>query len=100
MPIMIGIYQISISRDADSIAFEECMKKEVFPKVRVGSQTRGGIVTAQYLLKNWLGSEHDYAWIVRWENQGDHLSGVEMHRPIRPCSWPHSGPKRYSPSTP
>lgn len=71
MQTMISIYQISISTDADSEAFEEFMKSEVFPKVGVGKQTRGGIVTAQYLLKSEPpGSEHDYSWIVRWENQG------------------------------
>lgn len=71
MKIMIGIYQISISKDADSNAFEEFMKMQVFPKVRVGQQTRGGIVTAQYLLKNESpGADCDYSWIIRWENQG------------------------------
>ena len=71
MQTMIGIYQISISMDADSDAFEEFMKTEVFPKVAVGKQTRGGIVTAQYLLKSDSPrSEHNYSWIVHWENQG------------------------------
>jgi hypothetical protein len=71
MQPMTGIYQISISEDADRDAFEEFMKTEVFPKVGVGKQTRGGIVTAQYLLKRESPDyEHDYSWIVRWENQG------------------------------
>jgi hypothetical protein len=77
MQTMIGIYRISISSDAKEEAFEEFMKTEIFPKVRVGSQTRGGIVTAQYLLKgDWSGSEHDYSWIVRWENQGGSPFGI------------------------
>lgn len=47
------------------------MKTNVLPSVRVGKQTRGGIVTAQQLLKSdSSASECDYAWIVRWENQG------------------------------
>jgi hypothetical protein len=71
MQTMIGIYQISISTDANRQAFEQFMKTEVFPKVGVRNQTRGGIVKAQYLLKSESpGSEHDYSWIVRWENQG------------------------------
>jgi hypothetical protein len=71
MQTMIGIYQISISKDADREAFEEFMRTKVFPKVAVGQQTRGGIVTGQYLLKSDSpGSEQDYTWVVRWENQG------------------------------
>ena len=70
MQTMISIYQISISTDADSEAFEEFMKAEVFPTIEVGKQTRGGIVTAQYLLKGETPADHDYSWIVRWENQG------------------------------
>jgi hypothetical protein len=71
MQLILGIYQISISTDADSEAFEKFMKTEVFPKVGVGKQTRGGIVIAQYLLKSEApGSGHDYSWIIRWENQG------------------------------
>ena len=43
----------------------------MFFKVEAEQQTRGGIVTAQYLLKSESpGSERDYCWIVRWENQG------------------------------
>ncbi|MGD2090310.1 MAG: hypothetical protein PVH61_29305 [Candidatus Aminicenantes bacterium] len=72
----IGIYQISISANADREAFEEFMKTEVFPKVNVGRQTRGGIVTAQYLLKSETpGSKHDYSWIIRWKNQGGSVFG-------------------------
>ena len=71
MQTMIGNYQISISTDADSEAFEEFMKTEVFQKVGIGKQTRGGVVTAQYLLKNESTvSDHNYSWIVRWDNQG------------------------------
>jgi len=51
MKAMVGIYQISIPSDADRNAFEELMKMDVFPTVEVGNQTRGGIVTAQCLLK-------------------------------------------------
>ncbi|WNZ27795.1 hypothetical protein HJG54_33740 [Leptolyngbya sp. NK1-12] len=43
----------------------------MFPTVEVDNQTRGGIVTAQYLLKNESpDSEYDYAWFVHWQNQG------------------------------
>lgn len=69
MGTMVGIYQISISTEADSTAFEELMKTDVFPGVGVGKQTRGGIVTAQQLLKSDA-SGSEYSWIVRWENQG------------------------------
>ncbi len=71
MKTMIGIYEISISTDADRNAFEKLMKTDVFPTVEISNQTRGGIVTAQYLLKNESpDSEYNYAWIVHWENQG------------------------------
>lgn len=69
MGTMVGIYQISISEEVDSSAFEKFMKEKVFPGVRVGKQTRGGIVTAQQLLRS-DSSGSDYSWIVRWENQG------------------------------
>jgi hypothetical protein len=69
------------------------MKEEVLPKVAVGQQTRGGIVTAQYHLKTeWPGSDHGYSRIGRWENQRDRLSEVQMLRVIRPRNWPRSGP--------
>jgi hypothetical protein len=68
MQTFIGIYQISISPDADSEAFEEVMRTDVFPTVSVGKSTRGGMVLAQYLSKNHSpDSENDYAWIVHWE---------------------------------
>jgi hypothetical protein len=68
MGTMIGIYQISISEDADHDAFEEFMKTKVFPTVAVGRQTRGGMATQQLLLKG--SSSDDYCWIVRWVDQG------------------------------
>lgn len=80
METMIGIYQISISKEADVTGFEEFMKTKVFPGIGVGRQTRGGIVTGQQLLKNEAqGSE--YSWIVRWENQGGSPFGSENAPP-------------------
>ncbi len=71
MTTVIGIYDISIYDDADNEAFEGFMKTNIFPSSMVGRQTRGGIVTGQYLMKKGApGSEKDYAWVVRWENQG------------------------------
>jgi hypothetical protein len=71
MQTFVGIYQISISPEADNGAFEEIMRADVFPTVGVGKSTRGGMVTAQYLSKcEPLGSENDYSWIVHWENMG------------------------------
>jgi len=70
MKTMFGISQMLIPTGLDRNAFDKLMKTDVFPTVEVGSQTRGGIVTAQYLLKNESpDSEHNYAWIVHWQNQ-------------------------------
>jgi hypothetical protein len=71
MKTMIGIYDITLSDDADNETFETFMKEIVFPGSMVGRQTRGGIVTGQYLMKKeGSGSGKEYAWVVRWENQG------------------------------
>lgn len=79
---MVGIYQVSISPDAERAAFEEIMRTQVFPKVKVGNQTRGGVVTCQSLLKNEASdSEYDYAWVVRWENQGGSPFGARNAPP-------------------
>ncbi len=89
MGTMIGIYQISIAKNADSKAFEAFMKTEIFSRVGVGKQTRGGIVTGQQLLRNDSpGSEQSYSWIVRWENQGGSPFGSE-NAPPDPA--PHLG---------
>ena len=62
---MVGIYQISVPLDSDLTVFEEVMKTELFPKVELGNQTRGGIVTAQSLLKGESSSSvHHYLWLV------------------------------------
>lgn len=71
MTTMIGIYDITLDDDADNEAFEGFMQTNIFPGAMVGRQTRGGIVTGQYLMKKDApGSDKDYAWVVRWENQG------------------------------
>ena len=66
-----SICQISLSPNADRASFEEFMRTEVFPTIRVGQQTRVGIVTAQYLLKaTFPEPENSYSWIVEWEEMG------------------------------
>lgn len=71
MAQQIGIYQITINPEADVAAFENQMKNEVFRTVNVGRQTRGGIVTAQYLVKeDSPEGGNRYSWIVHWTNQG------------------------------
>lgn len=47
MTSMIGIYDITLSDDADSEAFEAFMKENNFPGSMVGRQTRGGNMTEQ-----------------------------------------------------
>lgn len=70
MEKQIGIYQINIDPEADLIAFENRMKNDVFKTIDVGNQTRGGIVTSQYLAKeDSIEEEHRYSWIVQWTNQ-------------------------------
>ena len=82
----IGIYRISLSQDADPEAFEKTMKTQVFPLVGVGNQTRGGIVTAQQLLKSDDGcGGPEYRWIVRWQNQGGSPFGSD-NAPADPAS--------------
>ncbi len=77
MRTIIGIYKITLAKGAQQDAFEETMKTRVFPTVGVGKQTRGGIVTAQQLLKNETECvELQYCWVVRWENQGGSPFGI------------------------
>ncbi len=71
MQKLIGIYQITINEDTDINAFENYMKAKVFTTIGVGRQTRGGIVTEQYLVKEDSSVVvHDYSWIIHWTNQG------------------------------
>ena len=71
MQKLMGIYQISINEEADTIAFENQMKSKVFTGISVGRQTRGGIVTEQYLVKEDSSIVvHDYSWIICWTNEG------------------------------
>jgi hypothetical protein len=71
MPTMMAIYRISIAQDSDREAFEAHVEAEVFPKVLVDHQTRGGIVREQALWRSdTSGPEPEYAWVVRWEDQG------------------------------
>jgi hypothetical protein len=67
MEDVIGIYQITIKEDADAKAFRSFMKSEIFPTMNVGHQTRGGIVTGQYLVKEGI---NNYLWLVHWTNMG------------------------------
>ena len=67
----ISVCEISLSPNADRKKFEEFMKTEVFPTIRVGQSTRGGMVTAQYLVKaTFPEPEHNYLWIVEWDEEG------------------------------
>jgi len=78
----IGIYEITISPDTDRAAFEASMRNDVFPRVRVGKATRGGTVTAQYLLRQELtGPGNRYSWIVGWETSGGSPFGAENTPP-------------------
>lgn len=71
MKTMIGIYDITISDDADNEAFENFMQASVFTSLMVGKETRGGTLTGQYLMKKQgFGSGKEYAWVVRWDNKG------------------------------
>jgi len=67
----ISICHISLSPDADKEKIVDFMRSEIFPTVRVGQQTRAGMVTAQYLLKAAFPEpENNYSWIVEWEEIG------------------------------
>lgn len=67
----VGIYQIVIPSNADTDGFEKHFQDMIFPTIGVGKQTRGGIVTRQYLLKSDNNdTEHRYSWVVHWLNQG------------------------------
>lgn len=71
MQKLIGIYQITINEEVDTNAFENHIKSNVFTTVDVGHQTRGGIVTDQFLVKEDSSVvAHDYSWIIHWTNQG------------------------------
>ena len=71
MKKLMGIYQITINKEADTIAFEKYMKSRVFTEIGVGRQTRGGIITEQYLVKEDSSVIlHDYSWVIHWTNQG------------------------------
>lgn len=71
MKTQIGIYQITISKKADTVAFEEFFKKKIFPKIKVGKATRAWLIISQQLLKNRSAtSGHKYAWLVQWQTMG------------------------------
>lgn len=78
MNTVIGFYRISLESEADTDAFEKVMQEDVFPDVRVGQPTRGGTVTAQYLLRRRAsGSGHEYTWLVEWTEEGGSPFGRE-----------------------
>lgn len=82
MATKVGIYRISISPDAKESEFEEFMEREVFPMVHVGRQTRGGIVTAQNLLKpRFSSSDKEYSWVIEWKDQGGSPFGSKGRPP-------------------
>jgi len=86
MKKLIGIYQIKISERADINDFENYMKSIVFSTLDVGKQTRGGLVTKQYLVKeDSIVVAHDYSWVVHWENQGGSPFGAE-NKPADPAN--------------
>ena len=71
---MLCSWPLLIAPEAENEAFEKEMKAEVFPTVDVGQQTRGGIVTAQSLLKRaFPGPENEYSWLVEWTDEGGGL---------------------------
>ena len=74
----VNICEISLSPDADRDEFEKFMKTEIFRTVSVGQQTRGGIVTAQYLVKAGIPeSEPNYSWVVEWVEEGGSPFGAQ-----------------------
>jgi len=71
MTQQIGMYHIKLNPEANPSVFEKYMKNEVFKSINIGKQTRGGIITAQFLVKqDSPEGKHRYCWIIHWTNQG------------------------------
>lgn len=68
----VGMWRITLGEGVDAAAFEEAWASATGLDVGVGQQTRGGIVTASYLLQSepLSASPDEYVWMVHWIRQG------------------------------